>query len=198
MKRLFSVPDVAERFEVTNQTVRNWIASGRLAAVQPARRGRYRILSEALRAFERDAAAGERRSETSPGQPRSGDPAPRVAELPARARAQPPDAELARIVRAIVAAVHPDAVILFGSRARGDFKPDSDFDLAIVAPDGTARRRLAMKAYESIASVRDRSIGVDVVVLTPQIIAAEHDLPGSIARAVVREGVPVYGSAPVA
>ena len=103
--------------------------------------------------------------------------------------------ELALIVRAIVASVHPDAVILFGSRARGDFRPDSDFDLALVAPDGTERRRCAMKAYEGIATVRGRSIGVDVVALTPQIIAAERDLPGSIARAVMRDGVPVYGSA---
>ena len=70
--------------------------------------------------------------------------------------------------------VHPDAVILFGSRARGDFTPDSDFDLALVAPDGTERRRLAMQAYESIAAVGGRSVGVDLVVLTPQIIVAER------------------------
>jgi len=106
--------------------------------------------------------------------------------------------ELALIVRAIVASVHPDAVILFGSRARGDFRPDSDFDLALVAPDGAERRRLAMKAYESIAAVRCRSTGVDIVVLTPQIIAAERDLPGSLARVVMRDGVQVYGSAPLA
>lgn len=171
-KRLFSVPEVAERFEVTNQTVRNWIASGSLAAVQATRRGRYRIPSDALRVFEQDAASRKNRRETESAED-----------------------ELARVVGAIVASVHPDAVILFGSRARGDFKPDSDFDLALVAPDGTERRRLAMKAYESIAAVKGRSIRVDVVVLTPRIISAERDLPGSIARAVVREGVPVYGSA---
>ena len=106
-----------------------------------------------------------------------------------------PDQELARIVDAIVASVHPDAVVLFGSRARGDFTPDSDFDLALVAPNGTERRRLAMQAYESIAAVGGRSVGVDLVVLTPQIIEAERELPGSIARAVLRDGVRQYGSA---
>ena len=46
-----------------------------------------------------------------------------------------------------------------------------------------------MKAYEGIAMVDHRTIGVDLVVLTPRIIAIEGDLIGSVARAVVREGV---------
>jgi hypothetical protein len=54
-----------------------------------------------------------------------------------------------------------------------------------------------MKSYECLAMVRGRTVGVDVVVLTPQILAAERDLVGSIARSIVREGVPVYGSAVV-
>jgi len=33
------------------------------------------------------------------------------------------------IVRRLVAAVDPDRIILFGSRAHGDAKPDSDVDL---------------------------------------------------------------------
>ena len=98
------------------------------------------------------------------------------------------------MVSAIVASVHPDAVILFGSRARGDATPNSDIDLAIVAPDGTQRRRLAMRAYESIAAIQARSVAVDLVVLTPQIIAAERRLAGSVAQAVVQEGIPVHGS----
>ena len=167
MTRLLSVPEVAARFGVTNQTVRNWIASGRLTAMQPGSRGRYRIAPDSVRTLEE----GGRR--------------------PSR----PLDAELARVVSAIVASVHPDAVILFGSRARGDATPNSDIDLAIVAPDGTQRRRLAMRAYESIAAIQARSVAVDLVVLTPQIIAAERRLAGSVAQAVVQEGIPVHGSA---
>jgi len=167
MTRLLSVPEVAARFGVTNQTVRNWIASGRLTAMQPGSRGRYRIAPDSVRTLEE----GGRR--------------------PSR----PLDAELARVVSAIVASVHPDAVILFGSRARGDATPNSDIDLAIVAPDGTQRRRLAMRAYESIAAIQARSVAVDLVVLTPQIIAAERRLAGSVAQAVVQEGILVHGSA---
>jgi predicted nucleotidyltransferase len=97
-------------------------------------------------------------------------------------------------VDAIATSIHPEAVILFGSRARGDARAESDFDLAIVAPDGVARRRVAMRAYESLAGVPGRSVAVDIVVLTPSIIAAERDLPGSISRAVAHEGVVLYGS----
>ena len=90
--------------------------------------------------------------------------------------------------------VRPDGVILFGSRARGDFRADSDFDLAMLVPDGSVRRRVAMRAYESLATVADRSVAVDIVVLTPSLIAAEGDLAGSIVGAVAREGVLLYGS----
>lgn len=195
MKRLFSVPEIAERFEVTNQTVRNWIASGRLPAVQPMRRGRYRIPSDVLATFERDAASGERGAVARSRRSGPAGPRPRAAAAPDTGNGSMPDEELARVVRAIVAAVHPESVILFGSRARGDAGPGADFDLAVIAPDGTQRRPLAMRAYESVATIDGRSVGVDVVVLTPRIIAAERDLAGSIARAVVREGVAVYGPA---
>lgn len=161
---MYSVPEVAERFAVTAQTVRNWIATGRLPAVQPTRRGRYRVPAAALDAFEQEAA------HRKPGE------------------------ELAGIIRAVASAVHPDAVILFGSRARGDASPDSDVDLALVVPDGSDRRRLSMEGYESIAAMPGRSVGVDLVVLTPQVIEAERELPGSIARAVLRDGVRLYGS----
>lgn len=44
------------------------------------------------------------------------------------------DPILQEIVRRIVAAVDPDKIILFGSRARGDARPDSDYDILILAP----------------------------------------------------------------
>jgi uncharacterized protein len=188
MQRFYSVSEVAARFDVTGQTVRNWLAEGQLSFVQPTPGGRYRIPAQALLAFEQksglaanaasvDRASGPPTNATAPTQP-----------------SEPIASELRRVVDAIVASVRPDGVILFGSRARGDFRADSDIDLAILAPDGAARRRVAMRAYESLAAVADRSVAVDIVVLTPSIMSAERDLTGSIARAVSREGVFVFGS----
>lgn len=41
--------------------------------------------------------------------------------------------ELARVVEILVERYRPVAIILFGSRARGDYKPWSDYDLLIIA-----------------------------------------------------------------
>ena len=51
MKQFYSVSEVAARFEVTSQTVRNWIAAGQLLSVQPTPGGRYKIPGQALLAF---------------------------------------------------------------------------------------------------------------------------------------------------
>jgi predicted nucleotidyltransferase len=45
------------------------------------------------------------------------------------------DADIQALVDDIVATVHPSAVYLFGSRARGDHRADSDVDLMVVVPE---------------------------------------------------------------
>lgn len=55
MKQFYAVSEVAARFEVTSQTVRNWIAAGRLPSVQPTPGGRYKIRAQALLAFEQNS-----------------------------------------------------------------------------------------------------------------------------------------------
>jgi uncharacterized protein len=188
MKQFYSVSEVAARFEVTSQSVRNWIAAGQLPSVQATPGGRYKVPAPALLAFEQNSGLRPKDAEMDPAD------GPPTNAMASTHLGVPIASELKRVVQAIVTSVQPDGVILFGSRARGDFRADSDFDLAILAPDGVARRRVAMRAYESLAAVADRSVAVDIVVLTPSLMAAERDLTGSIARAVSREGVFVYGS----
>jgi len=187
MKQFYAVSEVAARFEVTSQTVRNWIAAGQLQSGQPTPGGRYKIPAQALLAFEQKSGLC-----LKPAAAVLADDPPAQANA-RRLPGDPIAIELERVVQAIVASVRPEGVILFGSRARGDSRPDSDFDLAILAPNGVARRRVAMRAYEGLAAVADRSVAVDIVVLTPSIMSAERDLVGSVARAVAREGVSLYG-----
>ena len=47
-----------------------------------------------------------------------------------------PDPKACAVARAVGDEVHPDRVILFGSRARGDFGPDSDVDLLVITDSG--------------------------------------------------------------
>jgi predicted nucleotidyltransferase len=61
---------------------------------------------------------------------------------------------LHQMVETIVREVSPEAIILFGSRARGDARPDSDVDLLIVetAPFSPqrSRRKEAARLYMAL------------------------------------------------
>ena len=67
-------------------------------------------------------------------------------------------------------AAHPVAVILFGSRARGDYRDDSDVDLLVITADdedGTEWRgryvEACKAAHEKAEAVYGFLMGVDVV-----------------------------------
>ncbi|HXR36642.1 MAG TPA: nucleotidyltransferase domain-containing protein [Candidatus Binataceae bacterium] len=61
------------------------------------------------------------------------------------------DPALREIVRRLVAAYEPDFIYLFGSKARGDSGPDSDYDLmAVVSDDASPRRQQSGLAYEAL------------------------------------------------
>ncbi len=70
-----------------------------------------------------------------------------------------------KIVRSIVDAVNPEEVILFGSRASGSARENSDVDLVVIesAPFGKTRsRRLqAARLYEAVA---DFNVSTDILV----------------------------------
>ena len=48
------------------------------------------------------------------------------------------DAALSEVVRRLVEAYRPERIYLFGSVARGDAGPDSDYDIMVVVPDDDA------------------------------------------------------------
>jgi hypothetical protein len=51
------------------------------------------------------------------------------------------DSRLDDIVRRLVDAYRPERVYLFGSRARGEGGPESDYDLLVVVDDSAPRER---------------------------------------------------------
>jgi len=61
------------------------------------------------------------------------------------------DPVLGEIVRRLVEAYQPERIYLFGSKARGDASPDSDYDLMVVVPnDAPTERRQSRLAYEQL------------------------------------------------
>lgn len=102
------------------------------------------------------------------------------------------DEHLHAIVRAIVDGVQPTRVILFGSRARGEARPDSDYDVVVELPFEWADY---WKAHSRVTrALRDAEGGcsIDVLVRQPGEIERKRDDPGYMDWEIARDGVVLY------
>ena len=101
------------------------------------------------------------------------------------------DTLLREIVERIVAAFHPRRIILFGSRARAESRPDSDVDLLVemeaLADQPRWKRRLQIdRLFEK------RWWPMDILVYTPGEMAERRWSLVSIVPSVEQEGKVLY------
>jgi HEPN domain-containing protein/predicted nucleotidyltransferase len=102
------------------------------------------------------------------------------------------DDVLATVARAVIDELRPARVILFGSRARGEARPDSDYDLVIeLAHDALESDAIRTRARQAIAKAAAR-VAVDVMLRRPGQIEARCDDPGYMDWDIAREGIVVY------
>jgi uncharacterized protein len=103
-----------------------------------------------------------------------------------------PDAPaLFELLRRLVAAYDPERVFLFGSVARGEAGPDSDYDLMIIVPDdATPERRRSRLAYQVM---RGTGTGADVLVRPKSDFERRAHVVSSLPATVLREGKLLYG-----
>ncbi len=94
------------------------------------------------------------------------------------------------LLDAVVAHFHPQRVILFGSRARGDAGPDSDIDLLVVVDDDAPAEAFTAKSIHQARSAYYR--GVDILPCRASVLKSRARAKGSFADIVLREGVTVY------
>lgn len=86
----------------------------------------------------------------------------------------------------------PERVFLFGSRARDDAGPDSDYELLIIVPDdATPERRRSRLAYEHLWGT---GTAADVLVWTRKYFESRVHLNASLAATVIREGRLLYAA----
>jgi predicted nucleotidyltransferase len=100
-------------------------------------------------------------------------------------------ASLREIVRRVVEVAQPQRIILFGSAARGEMGPHSDFDLLVIKGGPVHRRRLAQQIRRRLCGVGH---AVDLIVATPEDIARYGQSPYLIYRSALREGKALYDS----
>ena len=108
-----------------------------------------------------------------------------------------PDPKACAVARAVEEAIHPDRVILFGSRARGDFNADSDIDLLIITDferrDKWEYVRHSEVAHRKSEEVYAQWVGVDLVHMSEATFHYGRRARNHIAGQAVRDGFDANG-----
>ena len=115
-----------------------------------------------------------------------------TAPPPVDGTAASPAWALDELVRRVVEVAQPEAIILFGSAARGEMGPDSDLDLLVIKA-GAHRDDTAKAIYRRLIGLGQ---AVDVVVVTPEDVQRYGHSQALVIEPALREGQVIYGSWP--
>jgi len=77
-------------------------------------------------------------------------------------------------------------IILFGSRARGEARPDSDLDLLVIEPDEVAKRRAETARLRR--ELRGLEVALDVIVVSAKDVEEWGHLDGTMLNEALSEG----------
>jgi uncharacterized protein len=113
-----------------------------------------------------------------------------MKQATAPAWAVTPD-KMAEATRRLVEAARPRKIILFGSRARGDAREDSDVDLLII--EGEVRDRVA-EMVRLTRVLKGLVLPVELVVISEAMFDDWADTPGTLYYEAKREGEVLYES----
>jgi len=83
----------------------------------------------------------------------------------------------------------PEKIILFGSRARGDARADSDIDLLVVEHSSLPRYKRAARYRKAVTGM---FVAKDIVVWSPEEIEEWKDVPNAFVTMILREGKVLY------
>ena len=98
---------------------------------------------------------------------------------------------LTRIVRVITEAAQPERIILFGSRARGAAREDSDYDLLVIVRGAPNERQISRRIYRALLA-HEVNAAVDVIVVQAEKLEQHRDSPYYVYRQALREGEIAY------
>ena len=97
-----------------------------------------------------------------------------------------------RAMAAVIRAEIPEAEVrLFGSRARGEARPDSDVDLLVVMPHQGPAATQAARIRQQLRA----PFALDLIVRSPEVLRRRIKLGDSFLRGVMSEGKVLYESA---
>ena len=101
--------------------------------------------------------------------------------------------QAAKVIREVLgnADIAARRIVLFGSRARGDFREDSDLDFLVLVADELSfaqKHELEVRMRRALAALR---IPNDIIIQTEERFDQMKGLVGNISYCAAREGVEV-------
>ncbi len=99
---------------------------------------------------------------------------------------------LDEMVRLIVEEVQPERIILFGSRARGDAREDSDVDLLVILPQVESRHREQVRIRSLLMPL---PVPVDILVVSSADFEKWSEAASTTLYWAKREGQVLYAVA---
>ena len=100
------------------------------------------------------------------------------------------DAVPAELLQAVVDHFNPRRVILFGSRARGSARDDSDHDLLVIVDDDIASEKLHWRSLHEARKRYRKS--VDIVAFRQSTYDDQAGIVGTLAHMVDADGIVVF------
>jgi predicted nucleotidyltransferase len=97
---------------------------------------------------------------------------------------------LREVVRRLLLVGSPHKIVVFGSRARGDARPDSDLDLLVIEDSDLPRFQRSPRYYHALAGLFPAK---DIMVYTPEEVNEWSDVPNAIVTVALRDGKVLYG-----
>lgn len=89
----------------------------------------------------------------------------------------------------MVAVGDPLCIVLFGSRARGDAQPNSDYDFLVIEDSTLPRHRRAAKYRRALVGLLPSK---DILVWTPSEAAEWSEVPQALVTTALAEGTVLY------
>ena len=93
------------------------------------------------------------------------------------------------ITTTIVNRFHPERIVLFGSHARGEARPDSDIDLFVEMESRATPPERAIAISEAFGL---RKWALDLVVYTPEEVQRLKNVRGTLLSVIEKEGRVLY------
>ena len=100
--------------------------------------------------------------------------------------------DLVEAIRRLVDHFQPERIYLFGSRARGDAREDSDYDLLVVVRESSEPHH--KRSARALALIEGLDLSGEILVFTSSQFQNQPEAVASLSSTVNREGQLLYAT----